>query len=47
MLSFDIHEIAILIMNEDHKQILIRICPGLMVQWVSRRELNCKKKVSS
>ena len=29
MLSFDIHEIAIFIMNEDHKQILIRICPGL------------------
>ena len=23
MLSFDIHEIAIFIMNEDHKQILI------------------------
>ena len=29
MLSFDIHEIAIFIMNEGHKQILIRICPGL------------------
>ena len=28
MLSFDIHEIAIFIMNEDHKQILLRICPG-------------------
>ena len=29
MLSFDIHEIVIFIMNEDHKQILIRICTGL------------------
>ena len=29
MVSFNIHEITILIMNEDHKQLLIRICTGL------------------
>ena len=29
MLSFNIHEIVMFIMNEDHEQLLIRICPGL------------------
>ena len=29
MLSFNIHEITIFIMNEDHKQLLISICLGL------------------
>ena len=29
MLSFDVHEITIFVMKEDHKQLLIHICPGL------------------